>query len=406
VGTGVAVAVALMLAMVGGVGFFVRWLVVRGRREQNAVVRMYQQMDTTLARLGGREPGVTSRGWTWTLQHGGRRVEAHRHASRSGTRFTLALALGAQPGAGAGPFRGAAAPALRLLPRACLRRESGVDRFGKAVRLNREVQLGDARFDAAVYIESDAHGDELRALLQAANARNAALELVEMGGEVLVNDGGHELAVVWQKVPPPSFEGDQLEHALRLLGSLADALPSFGALEPRRWARGSGITAATAIGLVAGWVLVMVGHGSFQPLESGTTAAGMALGGAAWVLVALLAFVRVRATARALRYFAWTLGLGMLTFPLLGVGTIVTVNGLFDASVKTRSVEVLKRWTTSGKSTSYRALLAPWPPHEQPIEVVLDEDEYRELPEHGVTRVRLGRGALGFEWFAGLAPAR
>ena len=402
----VALGIALTLGFLGGVGLFVRRLVVRSRRERDSVIRMYEQIDSALARLGGQQPGVTSRGWLWTWQHGGRRVQAHRHASKSGTSFTLALELGAQPSAGSGPFRRAAEPGLFRLPRACLRRENRVDRFGKATRLNRELQLGDARFDSAVYVESDAPDDDLRVLFHAASARNAALELLDMGGEVLVNDGGYGLAVVWQKVPPPSFEGDEINRALRLLGSLADAFPSFGSVEPPRWARGSGITAATATGLVAAYVLVMVGRGVYQPLEPGTTQAGLALGAAAWVLATLLAFFRMRATSRALRYFGWTFGLGILAWPLLGVGAVVIANGMFDASVKTRSVEVLKRWTTSGKSTSYRALLAPWPPHEQPIEVNLDEDEYLELPDRGTARVRVGRGALGFEWYAGLAPRR
>src|SRR5579884_2188817 len=54
---------------------------------------------------------------------------------------------------------------VEVRPAIVLRRETAIDRFGKRLGLNRELEVGDPVFDAAVYIETDSpEGDVKRTL--------------------------------------------------------------------------------------------------------------------------------------------------------------------------------------------------------------------------------------------------
>jgi hypothetical protein len=399
-----AAGVGLTLAWLVAMGVFIRWMVVRSRREQAAHERTYQLIEAAIVNLGGQQPSVSPRGSTWSFKYSERQVHAHRRAHKGGSEVALDIELEPHPTAGPSPFRRGAEPGLARLPRLKLRRENRRDRFGKALRLNRELQLGDARFDAVVYVESDANDDELRALLHSERARHAAIGLVELGCEVIFNDEGRSLAAVWRAIPPPRFEENELGEAMALLSAVADALPVVGAIEPvKAWPRGSVLSLCAGLGLVASWVVFLIGEQFFQPLGTRITQLGLEIGAIVFTLLAAITFFRVRATSRALRYLGWTLVFGLAACPLMSVGAVKAANGLFDASVERRSATVRKRWTTSGKSTQYYMLLEPWPPHERPIEVRVDDDEYPRIPDHGPVELRIGRGALGFEWYAGLA---
>lgn len=87
-------------------------------------------------------------------------------------------------------------PGTGALPKITLRREGRLDRGGKALRINREVQLGDARFDAAVYILTTASDTTVQQALARAEARAAVTAVLQGVSSELVLGGGRITARV------------------------------------------------------------------------------------------------------------------------------------------------------------------------------------------------------------------
>lgn len=75
-----------------------------------------------------------------------------------------------------------------------LRREGGLDRAGKNMGINREVQIGDELFDKEVYIETDGQDDDVRSILGEPGVRAALREIVKWPIEsiTLGGDGATE----------------------------------------------------------------------------------------------------------------------------------------------------------------------------------------------------------------------
>src|SRR5207253_2532663 len=86
------------------------------------------------------------------------------------------------------------------LPRMEFRRERGLDRFGKTVGLNRELQTGNAEFDAAVYIESDASAEAVKPFLDQPQLRAAVLEGVKTLGVLRFVPEGIEVSYWVERV--------------------------------------------------------------------------------------------------------------------------------------------------------------------------------------------------------------
>lgn len=65
-----------------------------------------------------------------------------------------------------------------IAARTCLRRETALDRFGKRFGINREFHLGDAAFDHAVYIDSDAQDTALARFFDTQGVRLSVLRIL------------------------------------------------------------------------------------------------------------------------------------------------------------------------------------------------------------------------------------
>ncbi|MBM4776725.1 MAG: hypothetical protein GQE15_03390 [Archangiaceae bacterium] len=76
-------------------------------------------------------------------------------------------------------------------PRITLTRETKLDRDEKAQGLLRELQLGDAKFDALVFVESSADDAQVAQALSRDQARLAARRLIQTGATSIVLEGAH-----------------------------------------------------------------------------------------------------------------------------------------------------------------------------------------------------------------------
>ncbi len=304
---------------------------------------------------------------------------------------------------GGSPFRSPHhGPVLDTLPHVVFRKESKRDRFGKRLGLNREVQTGDERFDSLVYVESNASDEDVTAIVSIPEVRESILDLLELGCSFVgLNHQRHSIILHWfdtKKGNPMSSSG--LEHLLDDVHALAGRLPPFSRLgRPRKLPRGAGILIANALLFALMIPIVLIGR-QYPPIGDGPGPIGTLVAAVAFVAVIIPTWLRVRGRATGLRFLFWN-GLVMLVgYPLLAIFALYIVNGAFTESMREQTSTVVRKWsTTSDNSTSYYIRVEPWPPHEESPRLRIPRPVWRGLDRGNEVTLRVGGGALGYEWF-------
>jgi hypothetical protein len=225
-------------------------------------------------------------------------------------------------------------PDMAETPRIVLRAEDALDRGGKALGINREPQLGDAGFDAAVYVESEAPDAQVAEVLASAAARAAAQALVTgPAGEVQVGEGR-----VSARLGAEHLESPEPARALLVpLRALASALavpkdmPTRGELVRRR-------RVGHIFGLAFAWLVTLALAVVLRPpqvLTWGPVFAALGLGGALWLaLCAPLALV-LRGAPDSLRWLTISAAAFLLTTPFAGMKLALLANAWLDAGPAT-----------------------------------------------------------------------
>lgn len=215
------------------------------------------------------------------------------------------------------------------LPPITLRREGKLDRRGKALGLNREVQIGEARFDAAVYIVSAAPDVTIREVLAPAEARAAVTAMLQGAPSELVIGHGKIVARV---------EGASLEDlpALRMvvdyLAFLQEAvavpkdIPVVAARPQRRLARRLAALGVVWLGLFAAALLLdpppML---AWEPLLL-----ALGLGGLVCLVCLALIVALLRGGAESLRWIMVCAGLCVPVAPVAGMRVALIANAWLD----------------------------------------------------------------------------
>jgi len=108
--------------------------------------------------------------------------------SVNGAACSIALSINSGTVVGVDVSVKAEGPAPASGPTIALRPETAFDRAGKEQGVAREVQLGEERFDAAVYVDSNATDAEVKRVLSAPGIRAAVQTLLRTGAEDLIID--------------------------------------------------------------------------------------------------------------------------------------------------------------------------------------------------------------------------
>jgi hypothetical protein len=314
---------------------------------------------------------------------------------------------GALHGARGGPFRGdalgrAPSPAPMLL-----RAETGTDRFGKRIGMNREVELGDAAFDARIYIETDAPDERVRDVLAESAVRGAVLRCLDLGAtDVSLNEAG-ELGV---QLPVMSTDALATPSVLLLLGALgaaAEAMPPI-ALQPRR---GMGfrdrIAAFALLGTLIALPLFFLFRSLWGAIESDLSAAGVLAGGGAWLVAIPILWRVMRGSSTSLRNLGLVLFFSLFGLPLAAVDVLLFINGALDRSAPAAHVEdVVNRRVSGGKSTTYYLVVRSWRPDESTVELTVSSGDYVRFAPGSKVVVTTRAGLLGWERMVSIeAPA-
>ena len=248
------------------------------------------------------------------------------YVNRSWVRLNLRLASGVYPW-------------VTLYP------EGALDRLGKSLALNREVQLGDEAFDAAVYIHSTEKRDAcVRDLLAREGVRAAVRELLAGGYRVQFSAKGVE---AYQTQYALQTVGDTgALHALELLARIAAEAPRFDPAtltsEPMPANRRVlAVVLASIVGGLARGGGMGFGHDQLLDADDGGRALGLA--SLLWVPFVVLMVPLVRGRSNSLALLVMWAFVGLAAFPFgLGPSLLVLNKALDDAPAQAHVVDVLR----------------------------------------------------------------
>lgn len=399
---------------------FIGWVVVlahRHVRQSRWAFGLGPLVEVARA-LGAIGPDPDRRGDGPTLTVDGRRFSLV--AGAWGKHRPIELLLGtdvrqAASAANASAFRTAPASAapLRSMPRMVFRRETALDRWGKRLGLNRELQAGDATFDRAVYVEHEGDAAAVAAAIDSPGVTAAVNAALASAPDVVTNTHSQAVALRWRSGAAPATPQELLE-AMARLDAIARALPPVVSLELRRrpWFPG----AAGRVAVVGGILVVGVGVAAAAALVGGAGPVdGALLHHAAALTAALLLLALVagwlvsRARPRGFaRFGAIALAAMSLASPLalggLGLANATSVTGRHTVEASVASMDRIRKRQRSPRCS---VELVPW--REDLVERPRGPVPCALLPALAVgdrVTVSMARGRLGYAWIEGITPLR
>jgi hypothetical protein len=293
-----------------------------------------------------------------------------------------------------------------------MRRENALDRFGKNLFINREFQFGDAAFDAAVYIESDATDASLRNLLNAPPVRVAIANLVSGVAEhvafatrdpnATTVDADRVQRSISVALPVSKFE--QRDAILALLQTLVELGRAVerenrpAPLEPAPHGGGWRVVAALVLALsswLATWAFAVFFTGpatiGWRAYQRGTSA-----GVACWIGVVALSIALFRGRSTSFRVVVTLAVLWLGLVPLTG-SIAQRLNARWDRGPLT-SLAGTAHVTYGSKGGPHKRVTVPSLGSEiiVPSDIVSVELSTQPSPVH----VIVGEGAFGSKWIS------
>ena len=366
------------LAFLGSIVYFsLRW----SRRLMN---RKADALRAGLDAVGGKRlgdgiPGGLYSGNEVEYDVGGRRVFTKAYyVSRSSVRVNLRV-----PG---GPY-----PYVTIFP------EGNVDRFGKAIGLNHEVQTGDKAFDDLAYIDTIDTDETTLRLLSNPAVRDALRELLALGYRAQFSTRGVEAYQIVYGMK--AIDGSAAGRAATALGHLADHAPAFPATELKPERRG--LKAAFGWLLIAPIFGVMFAgflSGSTDRTLDGTHAAFAFIvgGGGGWLVYVIALALLLRGHSYAMRMLLVGALMAMFGVPAVIGSTLLWLNQSQDPSAASGH-EVVVRSKHHYKS-DYSVKVDSWRDPRKQETVHLSSSIYKTLDEGAHFQVRTHPGAFGWEW--------
>lgn len=291
--------------------------------------------------------------------------------------------------------------AVGEFPLATFRRETGLDRLGRALRLNREIQTGDREFDREVYIETDDDESAIRAMLESEATRSAIRKAASHGTSLVTSRQG---VGVTAYMAPKQTPQERFNAALPDVEAVAAVLRSTGGRGVRARARGDIGAPVAFFAMFGAYVLYLSAQWTkpdvWEPWMNADAKRTEHIG--LWAVLALLvlAYLWTRGHSRSLRNF-----LMIAIFGGLSVGGITPLAlwmlnaGLDHSAVVPHETTVISKYTRSGRSYTHHILRfhALFDPKETSA-LDVPSDFYRATDPGARIRVNLRDGAFGWKW--------
>ncbi len=376
VAIGVIAGLTVYLAFLGAiVALAVRWSKGILKRKSAPLADGLTAAGATLVRAGGDQGLYAAVEDEYDLR-GTRLFTSTYYASRSHVRNNLRV--------DGGPF-----PHVTLFP------EGAFERFGKAISLNREVQVGDEGFDRAVYIDTAEKRDErVRELLAGPGLREGVRALLAMGFKVEFSLRGvtaFRIDSVYAQSPAPVDVPAVLDALARIVAEAPrfDAATLSPTRDPRRW--GFVIAgAAVVMGVVLGALGAAANGGTLDPIGPAPFVAGAALWGVA--VLALAAAVRGRSDA--LQVVLVGALVGVFALPMLGGFGLVALNSALDGAPAERHAATVLRMHRKPLDLH----VTSWRPGRDEETVLTTGAFFQQVKPGDRVEVRVHPGRFGWAW--------
>lgn len=216
-------------------------------------------------------------------------------------------------------------------PAITLTRESDEEIYAKERGVTREVQVGDARFDARVFIDSDAVDADVLTVLQPPAVRAAILILLQLFTEVRLHAGG--IAATGARHLPGICEPDVLRRHLAALRVVAGAPRPLESTTAPRSTLSQIVMAYALSGVPLGGPLLGVALSYFTPVHAEQITLLPALVGIAVAALALWPLARVfRGHSRSHKDLTIARAGMLVGTPLYVMALVTLANGVLDRS--------------------------------------------------------------------------
>lgn len=300
------------------------------------------------------------------------------------------------------------------LPLVVFRPENGRDRLGRALFLNREVQLGDRAFDDAVYIESDERDEHVQQTLAEPAMRQAVLDAVKAGNAITLSKHGVSMVIPISFATPAK---EQIEQRIGFLEQLAKGVRNVDGADGT-WTgnRGDTLPVAMYIAMAATYLALMISTvadaARWEPLHAVGQKLPNQIGTIGLLAFVVFAFVYVRGHSRSLRNFFLMLFPAIFVIPFAPSVILWGANAAFDSAPTstTRGHVVELPHYKDGRYTTYRVRLAvdeaQTPPQYlsyKKLSLIIPFGTYRTLAVGDPIEVVVHRGAFEWPW---IGPVR
>lgn len=292
-------------------------------------------------------------------------------------------------------------PAITVIP------EGKVERFGKAIGLNREVQTGDPSFDDVAYVDTIEEEAVVKQVLDSAAVRDGIRRILELGYKVQLSTRGLEAFHLFPHGTPPDVS--RIGEVAALLGQIAGALPR---VEPGSFRGQDSWVRARAMLFVFLWIPLLVAAGAVEGVFHSPGARTLNIGhkgiilGAfaltAWVVYVVLIAMSLRGRSYALRALVISAAFGLLGIPTCGVmGSLVLNQALDGSPAEDHAVTIL---ATSLYKGECRVTVTSWVEGDSQERFPVSCKEHLRLHRGGSLTVRSHAGALGMPWVEPIHP--
>jgi len=216
------------------------------------------------------------------------------------------------------------------LPAMVLRPEDGRDVDAKDAGVAREVQTGDEAFDGAVYIESDASDEDVRAVLAAPAVRAAVVSALKYVTRIKIEGVGIRAS---DDDKPDCFAPERVAEIVTALRVFAGAPRRTRRTEPAQPPVGKTLASLVYVLMPLGIVLTWIGSATYPPVSYGNFVVFggvLAVFAAALLQPLLTRAVRGRSTShRELVPIRVSSFVGMV---VCAIGAGILLNGALDRS--------------------------------------------------------------------------
>jgi hypothetical protein len=386
-------AVIVIVVMLGYLLFIGGIILFVVRRRRRLVATRTEALASVLAGSGGRLVGSSPRGGPTMGTEEEYAVGDHRvftsnyYVNRSYYRFNLRVPKGP-------------------LPWLVVFQEGMVERVGKALGLNREVQTGDPEFDGVAYIDTIESDDAVQRVLGDAGVRRDIQRLLALEYKVQLSSRGVEAFHLYAQGTPPDLSG--VPEAIGILADVAKRLPNLSDVRFRGAVpvMGRGVLAGSfawiAFGVVAGFLDAFLHSPAARTLNDGHKPLVLFSGAIlVWSLYVGVATALLRGHSYSFRSALTVAGLALFGAPILGVVLAASLNQTLDSSQpEAHTVSVTGTTMVKGKC---RVDVTPWIPGAT-LSLAIGCSQRTRYPAGSSITLQAHDGALGMPWVEPLAP--